>query len=77
MYYLSILPFANHPGFSNCTESGFIYYQKMNAFLQKPFIDCSLLITSSSSVPVEDIVGRNRTIEAAVVLLFSPLWFIY
>lgn len=51
---------CHHLGVSNCTESGLIYYQKMNAFLHKPYIDYSLLVSSSHSSQIKDIVGKTK-----------------
>lgn len=53
----------HHLGFKKKPEFGCIYYQKMNAFLQKFFIDYGLLISSNPLLPIKDIVTKNSKIE--------------
>lgn len=70
-YYLSILFFSSS-WFLKKLEFGCIYYQKMNAFLQKFFIDYGLLISSSPLLPIKYIVKKIET-----VFLFNHLQYIY
>lgn len=58
---------CHHPGFSNCTESGLIF-QKMNA-LKQLFVDCNLLISSSLSVAVKEMIDK--------AIIFHSLHYIY
>lgn len=69
----SYFAICHHPGFFNCTESGLIHHQKMNAFLQNPFTDCSLI--SSSPLPVKYIAGKNRERLKLLFFLFYLIPF--